>query len=138
MAAHSAALADRLLALVERTRARTGGDPFGNPVLTIAFELMRQMESGELDDDDTRALICHLRDHAFSDRAARIARYVGGVDMDANDRAFAEVARNVVHAQPQDWDALRAQLERTRYAALVITHILIENSANLEPFRIPI
>ncbi|BDC45494.1 phosphoenolpyruvate carboxylase [Paraburkholderia terrae] len=122
MAAQSAALADRLLALVEGTRARTGGDPFGNPVLTIAFELMRQMESGELDDDDTRALICHLRDHAFSDRAARIARYVGGVEMGANDRAFAEVARNVVYAQPQDWDALRAQLERTRYAAVFTGH----------------
>ncbi|WP_233848962.1 phosphoenolpyruvate carboxylase [Paraburkholderia sp. HD33-4] len=123
---HPPELVERLLALVERTREKTSGDPFGNPVLTIAFELMRQMESGELDDDRTLELIRHLRDRAFSDRAARIASYVGGVDLDANDRAFAEVARNLLHAEgataAPDWNAFRARVERTRYAAVFTGH----------------
>ncbi|TKC87949.1 hypothetical protein FAZ69_16960 [Trinickia terrae] len=126
MRANPAMLADRLLTLVDRTRAKAHGDPFGNPVLSIAFDLMRQMETGELDDDGTLALIRHLRDQAFSDRAARLARYVGGVDMEANGLAFTEVARNVLFAagaqQEPRWDDFRALVERTRYAAVFTGH----------------
>ncbi|WP_118180558.1 phosphoenolpyruvate carboxylase [Paraburkholderia phosphatilytica] len=126
MCANPAALADQLLTLVEHTRAKAKGDPFGNPVLSIAFDLMGQMDAGELDDDTTLALVRYLRDRALSDRAARIARYVGGVDTDANERALADVARNVLLASRADmsprWDGFRAQLERTRYAAVFTGH----------------
>jgi phosphoenolpyruvate carboxylase len=126
MRSNLAELADRLLALVASTRARTSGDPLSNPVLTIAFDITRQIESGELDHDAIVALIRHLRDQAFSDRAVRLARYVGGVDSQANERALAEVARNVLrpadaHSRP-DWEQFRTQVERTRYAAVFTGH----------------
>lgn len=126
MSSNPAALADRLFALVARTRARVSGDPFGNPVLSIAFDVMRRIESDEIDHDAVVALIRYLRDQAFSDRAARLARYVGSVDPDVNENALTEVARNVLFSGDSKdklgWDAFRAQLERTRYAAVFTGH----------------
>ncbi|RKF50919.1 phosphoenolpyruvate carboxylase [Paraburkholderia fungorum] len=126
MSSNPAALADQLFALVARTRARVSGDPFGNPVLSIAFDVMRRIESDEIDHDAVVALIRYLRDQAFSDRAARLARYVGSVDPDVNENALAEVARNVLFSGASKdklgWDEFRAQLERTRYAAVFTGH----------------
>ena len=83
------ALAQELLDLTARVGARADEDPFGNPVLLVSLAITRQMDTGSLTEDDIAALIRHLRDAAFADRAARIADYVGGVDSEANDATLA-------------------------------------------------
>ncbi|WP_321782057.1 phosphoenolpyruvate carboxylase [Burkholderia pyrrocinia] len=115
------ALANRLLALTAATRARSEGDPFANPVLSLACAIMQSIDDGRIDGEDTLELVRQLRDQAFSDRAARIAAYVGGVGVDANDAALESIAGRVV-GDANDWDGFRARAERTRYAAVFTGH----------------
>ncbi|EOH6072906.1 phosphoenolpyruvate carboxylase [Burkholderia cenocepacia] len=115
------ALANRLLALTAATRARSEGDPFANPVLSLACAIMLSIDDGRIGGEDTLELVRQLRDQAFSDRAARIAAYVGGVGVDANDAALESIAGRVV-GDANDWDGFRARAERTRYAAVFTGH----------------
>ena len=115
-----------LLALMEQSVARAATDPFGNPVLTVALAITRQMDAGSLSDDDISEVIRSLRDAAFQARAARIAGYVGGVDRTANDAALVTAAQHVLRPDPADSPVplarFRAMVERTRYAAVFTAH----------------
>ncbi|WP_423760866.1 phosphoenolpyruvate carboxylase [Burkholderia sp. NLJ2] len=115
------ALANRLLALTAATRERSEGDPFANPVLALACAIMQAIDDGRIGGEDTHELVRQLRDQAFSDRAARIAAYVGGVGADANEAALESIAGRVV-GDANDWDGFRARAERTRYAAVFTGH----------------
>ncbi|NTX27877.1 phosphoenolpyruvate carboxylase [Burkholderia pyrrocinia] len=115
------ALANRLLALTAATRERSAGDPFANPVLSLACAIMQSIGDGRIGGEDTLELVRQLRDHAFSGRAARIAAYVGGVGVDANEAALESIAGRVV-GDASDWDGFRARAERTRYAAVFTGH----------------
>lgn len=119
-------LAISLAALIERASSRASEDPFGNPVLSVALAMARQMEAGTLDDTSVAALVKHLRDAALLDRARRLADYVGGTDPTANDQALARVAAAMVRPDPADspipWARFRAEVERTRYAAVFTAH----------------
>jgi hypothetical protein len=119
-------LASRLGELIERADSRAAEDPFGNPVLSVALALARQMDAGELDEAAVTALVAQLRDAAFRDRAARLAAYVGGTATTASEQALATVARTMVRPDPADspipWARFRAEVERTRYAAVFTAH----------------
>ncbi|WP_321819750.1 MULTISPECIES: phosphoenolpyruvate carboxylase [unclassified Burkholderia] len=115
------ALANRLLELTAATRERSEGDPFANPVLSLACSIMQSIGDGRIGGEDTLELVRQLRDQAFSDRAARIADYVGGVGVDANEAALESIAGRVV-GDANDWDGFRARAERTRYAAVFTGH----------------
>ena len=119
-------LADDLLSLTARLSARLEQDPFGNPVLLIALAITRRMDNGDLKENDIAALIRHLRDAAFDDRAQRIARYVGGIDTHANDAVLTDLARHLVRPDPNDspirWAVFRSLAERTRFAAVFTAH----------------
>lgn len=115
------ALANRLLALTAATRERSEGDPFANPVLSLACAIMQSIGDGRIGGGDPLELVRQLRDQAFSDRAARIAAYVGGVGVDANEAALESIADRVV-GDANDWDGFRARAERTRYAAVFTGH----------------
>ncbi|HEX2943699.1 MAG TPA: phosphoenolpyruvate carboxylase, partial [Rhodopila sp.] len=121
-----AALAQDLLDLTARLGARADEDPFGNPVLSVSLAITRQMDAGALAEKDIGALIRHLRDAAFSDRAARLAAYVGGVDTVANDAALARLAQQLLRPDPNDspvrWAEYRALTEHTRFAAVFTAH----------------
>jgi len=86
-------LAQELLELTSSTTARAEEDPFGNPVLLVALAISRRIEAGTLDDLAIGALIGHLRDAAFADRARRVADYVGGTEMQGNTSPVTETAQ---------------------------------------------
>ena len=115
-----------LVALVTHRMAQTDEDPFGNPVMSIALAITRLIDDGALDITSIAALVRELRDQAFHDRARRLAAYVGGVDMAANERALARVAQTVLRPDPADspvrWADFRASVERARYAAVFTAH----------------
>ncbi len=117
---------DDLLALVNRRRAQAAEDPFGNPVLSVALAITRLMDDGALDTDAMLSLVRQLRDQAFASRAARLADYVGGADIAANQAALDAVARTVLRPDPADspvrWAEFRASVERPRYAAVFTAH----------------
>ena len=113
-----------LLALTVRARARAAEDPFGNPVLSIALAITRMTDQGQLDTDTIGALVRSLRDQAFTDRARRIAAYVGGLDRP--EAAFAKLARHLVQPDPDDspvpWRHFQSEVERIRFAAVFTAH----------------
>jgi phosphoenolpyruvate carboxylase len=115
-----------LLALAAATRAQAKGDPFATPVLAMAVALSRQLDTGELDLPMLRAALRQIGDLAFSDRAARLARNVGGTDADAADAALIEVANLVARPDPADspvpFAAFRQACERPRAAAVFTAH----------------
>ena len=84
-ASETSALAQELLDLTARLGARASEDPFGNPVLSVSLAITRQLDAGDLTEDDIAGLIRYLRDAAFTDRAARIPDYLGGIDTATND-----------------------------------------------------
>ena len=119
-------LAQELLELTARTTARAEEDPFGNPVLLVALAISRRIEAGALDDAAIAALIEHLRDAAFTDRARRIADYVGGTDVAAHTAVLKDLAQRLLRPDPNDspvrWAEYRALVERTRFAAVFTAH----------------
>ena len=119
-------LSENLLALTARLGGQTTEDPFGKPVLLVALAITRRMDGGEIGFDDVAGVIAELRDAAFVGRAARIADYVGGVDMAASDAALMCLARLILRPDPDDspvrWADYRASVERTRFAAVFTAH----------------
>ncbi len=120
------ALAADLLALTARAREGAEADPFGNPVLSVALAVSRRIDQGTLPFDDIEALVRHLRDAAFADRAVRIAAYVGGVDITANRAAMSSLAERLVRPDPADsavpLATFRNAVERARFAAVFTAH----------------
>jgi len=117
---------DGLLRLTERACARAEEDPFGNPVLAVALAINRLIDDGELTQPRIAALIRHLRDQAFVDRARRLAAYVGGVDAETAKAAFAAIATRAVKPDPDDSPVplkiFRGAVERTRFSAVFTAH----------------
>ena len=117
-------LADDLLRLTERARARAGEDPFGNPVLAVALAISRLMDEGDLDEERLAGLIRHLRDEAFAGRARRLGRYVG-IDR-AEPGGFEALAARLIRPDPNDspvpFRQFAASVQRTRFAAVFTAH----------------
>ena len=122
----AAELAHSLLALIDQLRARAEEDPFGNPVLSVALAITRQLDAGELDERTVTALVRELRDAAFDDRAKRVAGYVGGVDPTRNNSVLASLAQHLLRPDPNDspvpWARYCKLVNRTRYAAVFTGH----------------
>ena len=121
-----AALAQDLLDLTARLGARAGEDPFGNPVLLVALAITRRIDQGGVTFPQIEALIRHLRDAAFIDRAGRVAGYVGGIDTDTNEASLLRLAQHLLRPDPNDspvrWAEYRALVERSRFAAVFTAH----------------
>ncbi len=119
-------LADELLDLTERARARAEEDPFGNPVLAVALSITRLTDEGELSPARIAALVRHLRDEAFAARAARLAIYVGGTDVEQVCAELATFSARLVRPDPEDspvpFGVFRATVERPRFAAVFTAH----------------
>jgi phosphoenolpyruvate carboxylase len=121
-----AVLAEDLLDLTARLGARANEDPFGNPVLLVALAITRRIDQGALSIANIEALIRHLRDAAFNDRAGRIADYVGGIGTAANDASLVRLAQHLLRPDPNDSPVrlaeYRALVERSRFAAVFTAH----------------
>jgi phosphoenolpyruvate carboxylase len=118
--------AEALLAITERARARGDEDPFGNPVLAVALAIHRQIDDGELTEPQIAALIRDLRDMAFAGRARKLAAYVGYAGPGDVAAAYAALAARLVRPDPDDspvpLQKFRAEMERTRFAAVFTAH----------------
>jgi phosphoenolpyruvate carboxylase len=117
---------DALISLAERARARAEEDPFGNPVLAVALAITRLIDEGELPQSRIAALIRHLRDSAFNDRATRLAAYVGGVDPARAQAEFSAIATRAARPDPDDspvpLKTFMQAVERTRFSAVFTAH----------------
>ncbi|HEY8612657.1 MAG TPA: phosphoenolpyruvate carboxylase, partial [Roseomonas sp.] len=115
-----------LPALAAAARAQADGDPFATPALAMALALSRRLDNGELNLPTLRAALRRIGDLAFTDRAAGLARNVGGTDSTITDAALIEVATRTARPDPADspvpFAAFRAACERPRAAAVFTAH----------------
>ncbi|MBV9656036.1 MAG: phosphoenolpyruvate carboxylase, partial [Acetobacteraceae bacterium] len=120
------ALAEHLLRLTSEARERLEQDPFGNPVLAMSLAISRMIDTGVLNPDRIGAVIRLLRNDAYVRRAARLAAYVGGTDLQASTAAMHAFAARLARPDPLhgagSWDRYRGQTERTRFAAVFTAH----------------
>ncbi len=120
------ALAAELLDLVTRLRAEHDANPFSNPVLLASLTISRRIDAAEISLEDLAGLIRVLRDAAFADRARRIADYVGGTAISANEASLAAIAARLIRPDPADSPVplavFRAAVERPRVAAVFTAH----------------
>ena len=117
---------DQLIALARQLIERQEEDPFGNPVLAISLQLSRRLDEGSLTIEDINGLVSRLRDNAFEQRAARLARYVGlGPEPDMAAR-LDRIAGRLIRPDPDDSPVplaqFRAAIQRTRFAAVFTAH----------------
>jgi phosphoenolpyruvate carboxylase len=122
----TALLARQWLGTIARLGSHADEDPFGNPILLGALAISRAIDTDALDEDSLARLIRYLRDAAFHDRARRLAAYVGGIDITANDVALDRLAQNLLRPDPKDspvrWAEYRSLVERTRFAVVFTAH----------------
>jgi phosphoenolpyruvate carboxylase len=118
--------AEAFTSLISRLREQHETDPFGNPILSAALSISRRIDTGELDLDAITSLVALLRDAAFVDRAKRLAAYVGGIGLGANEDALAALAGRLIRPDPADSPvplaAFRKAVERARFAAVFTAH----------------
>lgn len=115
-------LAELLLRLRE-VREAAANDPFGDPVLLVALAISRRLDDGRLDEALVARLIARLAHEAASDRARRLAEYVG---LDLGAAVLDQLAARLVRPDPEDspipFAAYREAVERPRFAAVFTAH----------------
>ena len=79
-------LRDELKAL----RSRIPDQPNLNPIINVAFDLSRQLESGKISFEDVKELATRLMDKACVHRALRLREQVGYVDDATTNTEFAK------------------------------------------------
>ncbi|SDB68810.1 phosphoenolpyruvate carboxylase [Belnapia rosea] len=112
-----------LLARLRDGRAAAAQDPFGDPVLLIALAISRRLDDGALDLDLLSDMVQRLADMAASERAGRIAAYLGLPDAVPD---LASLAARLVRPDPDDspvpFAQYRALMETPRFAAVFTAH----------------
>ncbi|MBV8912463.1 MAG: phosphoenolpyruvate carboxylase [Acetobacteraceae bacterium] len=111
-----------LLELIVSARGRAAHDPFGNPVLAAALAIGRKLDDGELEDEDLPEIVARLRDAAASERADRLARYVGGTERATSEAALRALAAELIRDGAPTLREMRARLEHTSYACVFTAH----------------
>ncbi|WP_240756640.1 phosphoenolpyruvate carboxylase [Roseicella aquatilis] len=112
-----------LLARLRDARDAAAQDPFGDPVLLIALAISRRIDEGMLDLDGIAALVQRLSDLAATERATRLAAYVG---LGHGTPDLPALAERLVRPDPEDspipFARYRALVETPRFAAVFTAH----------------
>lgn len=113
-----------LPALARRFRQEADGDPFAMPALEMALAVSRMLDDGQAGLEGLRLALAGMGEAALADRAALLARHVGGTDPVAADAALVAVARRALRPgdKPLAFGAFRRLSERPRLAAVFTAH----------------
>ena len=130
-----AALTAELGEALRRFSAATDDDPFSNPVQRVALELSRKIEDGSVSYATLEQLIQYLSADGFIGRAARLSRYVGEMDPEANAASLATRIRALAvppgAKAPVPFEAFRAQVERELFGIVMTAHPTFNLSGEL-------
>ena len=109
-------LRDELRAL----RTRIPDTPALNPIVNLAFDLSRQLESGEISFSELKALAGRLMDRACVQRALHLRERVGFVDRATTYKEFADFVEGAAAAA--DFDTFKQRWERARTGIVLTAH----------------
>jgi len=109
-------LRDELRAL----RTKIPDTPALNPIVNVAFDLSRRLESGSIAFGDLRALAVRLMDRACVQRARHLREHVGFVDSATTYKEFADYVESTTKGG--DFDAFEARWTRARTGIVLTAH----------------
>jgi len=105
---------------------RTGipDEPWLNPIVSLAFQLSRRLEAGEITLSDIRTLSAGLMDRALLNRARGLRDRVGYASAGGNGDTFsALVAKTIADSGPApDLEAFRKSWDRARAGIVLTAH----------------
>src|SRR5271169_4949400 len=117
----SDAIDTRMLgSILQRVRAQAAADPFSNPILLFALELTLRIDRGEIDLVELESLVQQLTAEAFSDRAARMANYLGENSIEANQRTITEMIEH--KARAGSFEEFREAMSRSLFGVVFTAH----------------
>ncbi len=117
----SDAIDTRMLgSILHRVRAQAAADPFSNPILLFALELTLRIDRGEMDLVELESLVQQLTLEAFSDRAARMANYLGETSIEVNQRAITDLIEK--KARTGSFEEFRAAMSRSLFGVVFTAH----------------
>lgn len=113
-------LRDELRAL----RTQIPDAPWINPIVSLAFELSRRLESGRTSLADVRDLSGRLMDRALLNRARRLHDRVGTTSAQSGGDAFSELVRKTAAADggSPDFEAFKNAWSRARSGIVLTAH----------------
>ncbi len=110
-------------------------DPFSNPVLHLALEVTRRLESGAMDFGAVEQVIQYLGAEGFLGRAERLGRRLGETAPEANTERLRGLIRALAvpdgAAGPVGFDAFRRAVEREVYGIVITAHPTFNLSGEL-------
>lgn len=109
-------LRDELRAL----RTKIPDTPALNPIVSLAFDLSRRLEAGDIGFEDVHALSVRLMDRACVHRARHLREHVGYIDDATTYKEFADYVEHT--AKDGDFDAFKARWERARTGIVLTAH----------------
>jgi phosphoenolpyruvate carboxylase len=128
------ALAHDLSKLFEDYRTIADQHPTSNPLLRLALEVSNRMETGQLDYGSLEALVQHLTVKGFETRAAKLSRYSGETDPQANSA----IIRRIATARTMSPDGGRVPFETFKnwaeqdaFGIVITAHPTFEISSDL-------
>jgi len=130
---NAAKLRDGLAKQLHDLRALAREDPKLNPVQRLAQTLSHRMEIGELEAESLSGLVQLLTVDAFRRRAARLGRYVGELDVDANERSLLALFRRLAYAgdRLRPFENFQEMMQYELFGAVFTAHPTFELSWEL-------
>jgi len=118
---HAAAdLHRRLADALDEARTLAERDPQGNPILILAQEIERRVDSGEMAFAGMEAVVQRLLSESFAGRAAALRDGLGSVCLRENDERLTSLFRAL--ARQGDFAAYRRQVEVVHQGIVFTAH----------------
>lgn len=83
---------------LKRLRTQIPDNPSLNPILNVAFDLSRRLESGDIQFDELKGLANRLMDRACINRAHKLRHKIGFVDQATTHKDFSEYVEKTIAA----------------------------------------
>ncbi len=106
---------------LKRLRAQIPDNPSLNPILNVAFDLSRRLESGSVTFDDMKGLAGRLMDRACVRRARSLRDKVGYVDQAATLKDFTSYIEKTA-ATAGSFEKFKARWSRARTGIVLTAH----------------
>jgi phosphoenolpyruvate carboxylase len=106
---------------LKRLRAQIPDNPSLNPILNVAFDLSRRLESGSVSFDDMKGLAGRLMDRACVRRARSLRDKVGYVDQAATLKDFTAYIEKTA-ATAGSFEKFKARWSRARTGIVLTAH----------------
>lgn len=111
-----------LINQLKRLRTQIPDNPSLNPILNVAFDLSRRLESGEVQFDEIKHLAGRLMDRAFVRRARGLRQKVGYVDQATTLKDFTAYVEKTANESGNNLEAFAERWSRARTGIVLTAH----------------